>query len=66
VAYVLVWLSCRGEPHRFLLGAGVVLAAFDLMNKQSFYNQWVLVTWLLVAAAALELEHRVCIVTREV
>ena len=59
VAYVLVWLSCRGVPHRFLLGAATVLAGFDLMNKQSFYNQWVLVTWLLIAAAALELEHRV-------
>ena len=74
-AYPLVWLGCRGVPHRFLLGAGVVLAGFDLMNKQSFYNQWVLVTWLLVAAAALELEHgaarrdaepAVSIVTREV
>jgi hypothetical protein len=58
VAYGLVWLSCRAVRHRFLLGAATVLAAFDLMNKQSFYNQWVLVTWLLVAAAALELEHR--------
>lgn len=57
-AYALVWLACRAMPHRFLLGAATVLAGFDLMNKQSFYNQWVLVTWLLVAAAALELEHR--------
>lgn len=53
LAYVLVWLCCRDLPHRFLLGAGAVLAGFDLMNKQSFYNQWVLVAWLLIAAAAL-------------
>jgi hypothetical protein len=58
-AYALVWVSCRGVPHRFLLGAATVLAGFDLMNKQSFYNQWVLVTWLLIAATALELEYRV-------
>jgi hypothetical protein len=58
-AYLIVWLSCRGAPHRFLLGSGAVLAGFDLMNKQSFYNQWVLVTWLLLAAAAIELDaHR--------
>jgi hypothetical protein len=55
-AYLLVWLACRGTPHRFLLGSGAVLAGFDLMNKQSFYNQWVLVTWLIVAAAAIELD----------
>ena len=66
VAYALVWLSCRGVPHRFMLGGATVLAGFDLMNKQSFYNQWVLVTWLLIAAAALELEYQVSIVGREV
>lgn len=70
-AYGLVWLCCHGTPHRFLLGAVTVLAAFDLTNKASFYNQWVLVTWLAVAAAALELEQRaaragVSIVGREV
>ena len=70
-AYALVWLVCREVPWRFLLGAATVLAAFDLTNKASFFNQWVLVTWLLVAAAALELEHRaaatgVSIVGREV
>ena len=54
-AYTLVWLACRGVPHRFLLGSAAVLAGFDLMNKQSFFNQWVLVTWLLIGAAALEL-----------
>lgn len=56
-AYVLVWLGCRGDPRRFLLGAATVLAAFDLMNKQTFFNQWLLVTWLLVAATAVELER---------
>ena len=57
-AYLLVWTACRGVPHRFLLGAAAVLGGFDLMNKQSFFNQWALVTWLLIAAAALELESR--------
>jgi hypothetical protein len=57
VAYLLVWLSCRDDPRRFLLGAATVLAAFDLMNKQTFFNQWLLVTWLLVAATAVELER---------
>ena len=66
VAYVLVWLACRGMPHRFLLGSAMVLAGFDLMNKQSFFNQWILVTWLLVAAAAVERQQPVSIVTREV
>ena len=68
-SYVIVWLCCRQHPHRFLLGSGLVLAAFDLMNKSSFYDQWILVTWLLVAGLAWELEHRgarVSIVTREV
>jgi hypothetical protein len=58
LAYLLAWFSCRRVPHRLLLGCAVALAAFDLTNKASFYNQWVLVTWLLVAAAALELEFR--------
>ena len=79
VAYLLVWLSCRGEPARLLLGSATVLAAFDLMNKQTFFNQWLLVTWLVVAATAVELErmavsarwrdrssHEVSIVAREV
>ena len=57
VAYLLVWLSCRGEPRRFLLGSATVLAAFDLMNKQTFFNQWLLVTWLIVAATVVELER---------
>jgi hypothetical protein len=73
-AYGLAWLCCHGVPHRFLLGCGAVLAGFDLMNKQSFYNQWVLVCWLLLAAAALALElgpdrepdREFPIVTREV
>ena len=56
-AYALVWLACRGVPRRFLAGSGVVLAAFDLTNKSSFYDQWVLVTWLLLAGAALELRQ---------
>jgi len=46
--------------HRFLdrsiaslvLGSGLVFAAFDLANKQSFENQWLLACQLLVASLA--------------
>jgi 4-amino-4-deoxy-L-arabinose transferase-like glycosyltransferase len=55
-AYALTWLCCRGVPHRFFLGAAVVLGGFDLTNKQTFLNQWILVTWLLIGAVALEFD----------
>jgi hypothetical protein len=55
--YLVAWLTCRGHVDRFLLGAGIVLAGFDLMNKQSFFNQWMLVTWLMIAAVAIELRR---------
>ncbi|EWM14923.1 hypothetical protein [Kutzneria sp. 744] len=42
------WLVVRSKAG-FLLGAGVVLAAFDLVNKQTFLNQWVFAAELLVA-----------------
>jgi len=57
--YLLAWLACRGHVDRFLLGAAIVLAGFDLMNKQSFFNQWMLVTWLVIAAVAIELRGTV-------
>lgn len=65
LAFVLAWVSCRGHPKRFLFGGALVLAAFDLMNKQSFYNQWALVIWLAVAAAVVE-HAAVSVVRREV
>ena len=72
IAYVLAWLTCHGSRDRFLLGSALVLAAFDLTNKQTFFNQWLLVTWLVVAAVALALgpgprgQRAVSIVAREV
>jgi hypothetical protein len=54
VVVVLVlayWLVVRSRTG-FLLGAGVVLAAFDLVNKQTFLNQWVLAAELVVAGLA--------------
>jgi hypothetical protein len=45
------WLVVRSKAG-FLLGAGVVLAAFDLVNKQTFLNQWVLAAELIVAGLA--------------
>ena len=52
VALVLAyWLVVRSRTG-FLLGAGVVLAAFDLVNKQTFLNQWVLAAELVVAGLA--------------
>ena len=35
-----------------VLGSGLVFAAFDLANKQSFENQWLLACQLLVASLA--------------
>jgi hypothetical protein len=35
-----------------VLGCGLVFAAFDLANKQTFENQWLLACQLLVVALA--------------
>jgi hypothetical protein len=54
VVVVLVlayWLVVRSRTG-FLLGAGVVLAAFDLVNKQTFLNQWVFAAELVAAGLA--------------
>jgi hypothetical protein len=51
VLVVAYWLVVRSRTG-FLLGAGVVLAAFDLVNKQTFLNQWVLAAELVVAGLA--------------
>ena len=56
IAYAITWRCCRSVPNRFLLGSGTVLAAFNLLNKTAFFNQWILVTWLLLAGIALEHE----------
>ncbi|HEX6755221.1 MAG TPA: hypothetical protein VF109_04680, partial [Mycobacteriales bacterium] len=53
VAYVVVLRGARRTPGGLLLGCGLVLAAFALANKQSFLNQWLLASQLVVAGVAL-------------
>jgi hypothetical protein len=50
-AVALRWLPRDGAG--LLLGWGLVLAGWDLVNKQSFLNQWLLVAQLVVAGLAL-------------
>ena len=52
-AYALVLRGVPRTPGGLLLGSGLVLAAFDLANKQSFLNQWLLTAQLVVAGLAL-------------
>ena len=42
----------RQSSSGFLLGAAFVMATFNLVNKQSFFNEWALVAGLLAAALA--------------
>ena len=51
-AYALVLRRVARTPGGLLLGSGLVLAAFDLANKQSFLNQWLLAAQLVVAGLA--------------
>jgi hypothetical protein len=52
VAYALVVRGVPRTPGGLLLASGLVLAAFDLANKQSFLNQWLLAAQLVVAGLA--------------
>jgi hypothetical protein len=52
-AYALAVAKLPRDGAGLLLGWGVILAAWDLVNKQSFMNQWVLVAQLTVAGLAL-------------
>jgi hypothetical protein len=52
-AYLLVLRRTPRTPGGLLLGCGLLLAAFDLTNKQSFLNQWLLAGQLVVAGLAL-------------
>ena len=45
------WFVVRARAG-FLLGAGVVLAVFDVVNKQTYLNQWVFAAELVVAGLA--------------
>lgn len=52
-AYALVLRGLPRTPGALLLGAGLVLAAFALANKQSFLNQWLLAAQLVTAGLAI-------------
>lgn len=60
---VLALRRCPRGGAGLLLGSGLVLTVFDLLNKQTFANQWWLAAALLVAGTALvrpsEQLHRV-------
>jgi hypothetical protein len=51
-AYLLAIRFLDRSTAGLVLGCGLVFAAFDLANKQSFENQWLLACQLLVAALA--------------
>jgi hypothetical protein len=51
--YALALRRLPRTPGGLLVGCGLVLAAFDLANKQSFLNQWLLAAQLVVAGLAL-------------
>ena len=53
VAYLLVLRAVPRTPGGLLLGCGLVLTAFALANKQSFLNQWLLASQLVVAGLVL-------------
>jgi hypothetical protein len=50
--YLLVARFVARSPAGLVFGCGLAFAAFDLANKQSFENQWLLVCQLLVVALA--------------
>lgn len=49
-ALVVVLLRVRRDTAGFLLGAALVMCAFNVMNKQSFFNEWELAAGLASAA----------------
>lgn len=59
---VATWIAVRRGPGGgagLLLGSGVILMVFDLLNKQTFLNQWWLACVLVVAGIALGCRHAV-------
>jgi hypothetical protein len=52
VTLVVVLMRCPRTGGGFLIGSGVLLAVFSLLNKQSFLNQWWFVGALVVAGFA--------------
>ena len=51
VLAVAVWWLPRTTPG-FVLGSAWVLGMFDLLNKQSFFNEWSLVVGLVMLGLA--------------
>jgi len=51
-AMVLVLWRLPHDTYGFLLGSAVVMAVFNLANKQSFFNEWSLTAGLVLAALA--------------
>jgi hypothetical protein len=56
-AYVLVWQTVARTEAGLLLASGVVLFGFDVVNKQTFENQWWLVGELIICGLALRAVH---------
>jgi hypothetical protein len=55
---IATWIAVRRGPRGgtgLLLGAGLILMTFDLLNKQTYLNQWWLASVLVVAGLALQL-----------
>jgi hypothetical protein len=57
-AYAVALRRLPRDGAGLLLGWALVLAAWDLVNKQSFLNQWLLVAQLILAALALAATRR--------
>ena len=49
---VLAGVLQRSDPRLFAVAAGVVMAGFDLVNKQSFFNEWELAAVLLLVGVS--------------
>ncbi|HSV65135.1 MAG TPA: hypothetical protein VLJ59_04385 [Mycobacteriales bacterium] len=71
-AYALAATRLPRDGAGLLLGWGLVLGGWDLINKQSFLNQWLLVAQLVVAGLALAAsrsrlsdDHRVVVARRD-
>lgn len=53
LAFGIALWRCPRTPAGFLVSAGTVFAVFDLVNKQTFVNQWWLAAMLLVSGIVL-------------
>jgi hypothetical protein len=49
-AVALAWWRLPRDTYGFLLGSAMVMAVFNLANKQSFFNEWQLAAGLVLAA----------------